>query len=86
MVEWDRHAKKWGELKHHAPRVASHDDKGKPASYYWDSYRDNAVTEEQKEQEREDFRAGCLRADAAMKRDQARLYGILAKYLRTWWD
>ena len=81
MVEWDRHAKKWGEMKNWFTPV----DDGTGNSY-WNSSRPNAVTPEEQEKERLEMLAGYVRASAAMKRDEARLYGILSKYLRRWWD
>ena len=81
MVNYVRHEKKWGELK--SWFTPTNDGTG---SSYWNSSRPNAVTPEQKEQERADHLANSKSAYARMKREEKWLYDILHKYLRNWWD
>lgn len=85
-VELNRHNKKWGELEIKTDRVASLGAHGEPISYYCDMSRPGAKTPDDKEQERKEFLEAMNRSYAAMKRDETRLYGILSKYIRVWWE
>lgn len=78
---WDRHGKRWGELKSWTEPC---EDKDGYSRYF--SSRPNAVTEEQKELERVERILGSQRAYDIMKRDERWLYAVLHKYLRNWWS
>jgi hypothetical protein len=81
MLFYDRHAKKWGELKTWFTPCADRKDMSE-----WHSSRPNANTPEEQEQERKDFRAACNAGDAMSKREQKWFFDILNKYIRVWWD
>ena len=81
MDFYNRHEKKWGELKTWFTPTGD-----KSGSSRWNSSRPNVVTPEQKEQEIQDRWAGYKVADARMRREEKWLYSILAKYLRNLWD
>lgn len=81
MRAWDRHGKKWGELKTWFTPC-----EGKEGYSTWNSSRPKAVTEEEKEQERKEHLAGSLLSDKVMEREQKWLFDILRKHLRYWWD
>ena len=76
-----KHDVKWGEYKHwftpneHNPEYST-----------WNSSRANAVTEEQKAEERADRKLLWAIEEMQQQRDERRLYGILQKYLRRLWD
>lgn len=78
---WDRHEKKWGELKYWFTPV--NDGSGHSL---WNSTRPNVHTEEDKAQESADMSAAMAAADAMKHREQRWLYSILDKYLSRWWD
>jgi len=76
-----RHDRKWGELKTWFEPV--NDGSG---NSYWRSSRPNAVTNEQKEEEKSDRRTMYGASENQTKREERWLYAILHKYLRNWWD
>jgi hypothetical protein len=80
MAEWDRHAKKWGELKTWFTPIEG------STNSMWNSSRPNVKTPEDEEQERTEMRAGYERGAAAKLRDQRNLFAILTKYMAVWWD
>lgn len=78
---YDRHDKKWGKMK--AWFTPCED---KPGMLTWNSSRPNAVTDEQKTQERKELVENTITAEAKSQREAKWLYGILVKYVRSWWD
>ena len=78
---WNRHDRKWGEMK-----TWFEDTGDGSGNSYWLSSRPKAQTEEQKEQKRLEHIAYIYAAEAQQKREEKWLYGILEKYLRSWWD
>jgi hypothetical protein len=77
----DRHAKKWGELKTWFEPT----NDGTGSSWYRSS-RPNAVTEQDKEQERLELRSLYATAESRRKREEKWLYSLLEQYLRRLWD
>lgn len=78
---WDRHERKWGKMKTWFEPCTD-----RPSFSTWNSSRPKAVTEEEKELQREDFRKMCFAIDAKTDREQRWFFRILDKYLRIWWD
>lgn len=76
---YDRHERKWGQLKMWftpASKTTSEMHTSRP----------KALTEEQKEQEKNEHWAYLVLSDKITKRDEKWLYSILHKHLRSWWD
>lgn len=78
-----RHDRKWGDLHSWFEPV---DPSNPNSSSYWRSSRPNAVTDEQKEQERKEFLDSCYAEEFLRSRDRRLLFAILAKYIPVWWD
>lgn len=74
------HDAKWGELETWDTKVPDSD------YYEWHSKRKNAVTEDDKEQERKEFLAYMEKAETDRQNDYNTLFGLIAINLRKWWD
>lgn len=78
------HNLKWGEMiTWHTP---NYDEDGEVRTYTWNSRRPNANTPELEEQERAEIRLVWEKEEWLYKRYQKWFYGILEKYMKTWWD
>ena len=75
-----KHESKWGEL-----RIWSTPIEGSTRSIMHSS-RPNANTPEEIEQERKEIIETSILEVKLVERDRKRLYGILDKYLNSWWD
>ena len=81
----DAHDKKWGKLETWtAP--ADKDEDGYIRTFSWNSKRKNANTDEEKEQEKKEFRKAMDNDHKRQERDIRLAYAIVAKYHRYWWD
>jgi hypothetical protein len=82
----DLHNKKWGDCEWVWHRT---DEEGKEipnGASRVEFKRPNAVTEEEKAKEREEFRIAYKLDDAQRERDVRWLFNIMAKYHQCWWD
>jgi hypothetical protein len=77
---YDRHDKKWGELKTWFEPIPG------STNSYWRSSRPNAVTEQEKEQERKETRELYEAAQSKEAREKRWLFAIISKYDKVWWD
>jgi hypothetical protein len=77
----DRHDEKWGKLETWFELCVD-----RPDMYEWKSKRANAITEEEKKQEREEF-LHCYQMDGYLQEKRIQIaYKIIMKYYRKWWD
>lgn len=84
-----RHDEKWGEMKTWSVPVdsAGNEIPEKEAKLFrWMTSRPNAITEEEKEQERKEFLEAFRLCDTLKQRDIRNVYHIIAKYHNYWWD
>jgi hypothetical protein len=78
---YKRHDRKWGKMK--TWFTPCNDGTGCST---WNHSRPKANTPKLKEQESKEHLASMHAADAKAKREEKRLYDILHKYGRSWWD
>lgn len=80
----DMHDKKWGPLETWTEKAEYDENYGQLCR--WLSKRPGAITEEQKEQERIEFRNAYDADDREKNKYLALAYKIIIKYNRYWWD
>lgn len=76
-----RHKAKWGDFKSWFTPCLD-----KPGMSEWHSFRSNAVTEQEKEQERSERLEGYRLSELFQARDEKLCLAIIQKYHRVWWD
>ncbi len=77
----DRVDREWGD-----PKIWFEDCRDKPGYSTFHSTRSKIVTEEDKKAEYAYMRCQYKLAEDRKKKEEHRLYAILHKYLRSWWD
>lgn len=82
---YDKHNEKWGDLKC-STIPADIDEDGYVRTYSVKIERKNAVTEEEKEQERKEMQEALNKDRIRNQRDVDLIHKIIAKYHSYWWD
>lgn len=82
----DMHERKWGPLTHKSIKVEGSENKVYGPHYRMEFSRPNAITEQEKEQERKESMEAYNKDDKESERDIRIVYQIVSKYHRYWWD
>lgn len=80
------HDKKWGETKFNWKDVDGEEFGYKKDVVALDITRDNAITKEQKDQERKEFRRLSPKVEEQRKQDIGFLFDYMKKHIQGWWD
>jgi hypothetical protein len=80
------HDKKWGETHFNWKDVDGKEFGYKDQMSVLDITRDNAITKEQKDQERKEFRRLSPKVEEQKKQDIDFLFDYMKKHIQGWWD
>lgn len=83
-LSYRQHDAKWGGIEMRSEQVHIDEELGQMYEVHMD--RDNAITDELKEQESKEFRRIIGRPDYLKKQDLEYVTGMINKYLFHWWD